>query len=193
MSNNELMHYGVLGMKWGKRRYQNVDGSLTAKGEKRYSRMSDDKLRKTLYKQVRKERARQSGWSNQWMSGNTIGKNSKAAKEKYDKALKEHKNSDSYKQGVKQMKKLDRRYNEGKIDANQYDAEYEKIHKSMRKPELDSSVTYISNGRKYATAYLNKYGKDLNIGYLKDLGYNDKTAKEFTERILRSNKKMLDW
>ena len=31
-----LMHYGILGMKWGIRRYQNKDGSLTAAGRKRY-------------------------------------------------------------------------------------------------------------------------------------------------------------
>ena len=33
---NELMHYGVLGQKWGVRRYQNPDGTLTAEGKKRY-------------------------------------------------------------------------------------------------------------------------------------------------------------
>ena len=32
----ELYHYGVLGMKWGIRRYQNKDGSLTAAGKKHY-------------------------------------------------------------------------------------------------------------------------------------------------------------
>lgn len=34
----ELYHWGVKGMKWGVRRYQNKDGSLTAAGQKRYDR-----------------------------------------------------------------------------------------------------------------------------------------------------------
>lgn len=37
MSNGYLCHYGVLGQKWGVRRYQNKDGSLTAQGRVRYS------------------------------------------------------------------------------------------------------------------------------------------------------------
>lgn len=34
---NELCHYGIPGMKWGIRRYQNSDGSLTTAGRNRYS------------------------------------------------------------------------------------------------------------------------------------------------------------
>lgn len=35
---NELRHYGVIGMKWGVRRYQNKDGSYTRAGVARYKK-----------------------------------------------------------------------------------------------------------------------------------------------------------
>ena len=38
MSDNELRHYGIKGMRWGVRRYQNEDGTLTAAGRKRVSK-----------------------------------------------------------------------------------------------------------------------------------------------------------
>ena len=36
INNNELYHHGIKGQKWGVRRFQNEDGSVTAKGAKRY-------------------------------------------------------------------------------------------------------------------------------------------------------------
>ena len=36
---SDLMHYGTKGMKWGIRRYQNKDGSLTAAGKKRRAKL----------------------------------------------------------------------------------------------------------------------------------------------------------
>lgn len=38
---NELRHWGIKGMKWGTRRYQNKDGSLTDAGKKRYYKEAD--------------------------------------------------------------------------------------------------------------------------------------------------------
>ena len=43
MEYNNLKHSGIKGMKWGIRRYQNKDGSLTDAGRKRYARDAREK------------------------------------------------------------------------------------------------------------------------------------------------------
>lgn len=50
---NEIEHHGVLGMRWGIRRYQNKDGSLTSAGKKRYIKQKE-KLDSYKERQVHK-------------------------------------------------------------------------------------------------------------------------------------------
>lgn len=55
-SPNEFYHHGIKGMKWGVRRYQNKDGSLTNAGGKRYNG-SDYKPRKSIVQKIGDYRA----------------------------------------------------------------------------------------------------------------------------------------
>lgn len=41
--NNELYHHGIKGMRWGIRRYQNKDGSLTPAGKRRVSQLDAER------------------------------------------------------------------------------------------------------------------------------------------------------
>lgn len=49
-----LIHYGVKGMRWGVRRYQNEDGSLTSAGRKKASKINN-KIKKNAERIARKE------------------------------------------------------------------------------------------------------------------------------------------
>lgn len=51
MNNEYLEHHGILGQKWGVRRYQNFDGSYTKAGLKRYEKSNSDyEAAKSAYK-----------------------------------------------------------------------------------------------------------------------------------------------
>lgn len=52
--NDVLKHYGILGQKWGVRRYQNKDGTLTAAGKKRADKLRDEYTQLTGKKLIRK-------------------------------------------------------------------------------------------------------------------------------------------
>ena len=81
----ELVHHGTKGMKWGVRRYQNTDGSLTPAGKKRYQN-ADGSLNekgKEFYRQRDKER-REEARANV-SSGSKAGSTMLARKEMKDR------------------------------------------------------------------------------------------------------------
>lgn len=59
-ASEELYHFGTLGMKWGVRRYQNADGSLTEEGKKRYTNKDgsyvDNESRQAIKKEISKRK-----------------------------------------------------------------------------------------------------------------------------------------
>lgn len=61
---NELCHWGIKGMRWGVRRFQNKDGSLTPAGRKRYDDDdSNPKVEKSTHRSRLEAKYRQQGMS----------------------------------------------------------------------------------------------------------------------------------
>lgn len=66
---DELYHYGVKGMRWGVRRYQNKDGSLTPAGKRRSINQEARQYRKELYKEHNFTRKLAKEESENWKKG----------------------------------------------------------------------------------------------------------------------------
>lgn len=104
MNNTYLQHHGILGQKWGIRRYQNEDGSLTPAGKKRYG--TEEIFNKHLeYKKAQEDS--QHSYRVMQRKANLVSKITKKGKREYAEAYEQYVN-DAHKelQLRKEYKKL---------------------------------------------------------------------------------------
>lgn len=88
----ELWHHGIMGMKWGIRRYQNPDGSLTTAGKIRYG--NKNRLETSVNKKAAKLQRKYND-----LTGKSIRQNN-AAKDKTDE---EARKKDSKSKSISEM------------------------------------------------------------------------------------------
>ena len=198
-----LAHYGVKGMRWGIRRYQNEDGSLTSAGKKHYGRISGERTYKELRKEVLRKRREQSSWANQWEHNRPIGEHTKKIKDTLEKNKEKYKNTPEYKKWNSEMNDLNWKMERlvGSQDPHdqkllsKYEKQYNILSENMPKSNEKMMPLYsrtIGKDRKYrdflGNNYLENAGKDVTMAYLKDLGFNDAAADELLEKMLKDNR-----
>lgn len=186
-----LQHHGIKGQKWGVRRYQNEDGSLTPAGKKRYS--NGDLAYKDFKKAIRRQRGEKLGQSNRWMSGHGIGEKSDRLFQEADKKRQEYENSPQYKQWLKKYdnyyKVSERKLQNGQITVEEFDRGGDEIWKQRPKKNFnDPRESVYVVGKGYANNYIERGGKDLSIAYIEDIGFNKETAEKIVESIIKRNK-----
>lgn len=122
---DELTHWGIKGMRWGVRRYQNKDGTLTPRGQKRY-KAEMEKLK----------------------SEEQVLKNRKATKAKLDRL-------ESKRKALADQKKALDGDDDKKNDdaATKKSAPTQKSVKDMSDAELNAAVNRARNEQAYAQLY----------------------------------------
>lgn len=147
---NYIAHHGILGMKWGVRRYQNPDGSLTPKGEKRYNGQKNRELRKSIRKDYKEAYNRH----RQDASNKSNAEYAKA--ENY--AKKHHLDTDDY------VFKEDRKHyldNAGKNGIDEKTAKHVTTYSKMVDDADNKSEAYYDEaGKRALDEVYAKYGKD---------------------------------
>lgn len=150
-----LQHHGVKGMKWGRRRYQNKDGSLTPAGRSRYA--GDLAEKKAAYKTARKEYSR-------------------SFNKAYNKA------HQAYSPSKKKREANDKRWEDAwdKADTlNKTKAEYKKVKKA-RKRDIKQTTKELNKQASFAEKFTyNNATRKRAAKYIVD---NNMTVEEATKK-----------
>jgi len=166
MNESYLSHHGILGQKWGIRRYQNPDGSLTEAGKKRYN-ADIERAEDKRYKEIRKKAG--SGY-------NAVSRN--VTKLKTDLYEKELRNTKEFKDYVKAQNDLEN------YEIHKWNGGYpNKEHDKFEGRYLDALSSY---NKKINDVY-NKHSAELLSARLKDLKLPDNDAYR---SVLKEHQKM---
>ena len=170
MENTQLQHHGTKGMKWGVRRYQKSDGSLTAAGKKRYGivqTVKDYKTKRNRKKALEKARIAKA--------------EKKAAAEKRAKDLEKGRIP------IKQMTDAELKARKARLD----------LEKSVRDLENEAGRTVVSKGRRFINKLVDStidktadnVGADLIAQVLKSYGAKGINTLAGAEIVFANNKK----
>lgn len=175
-----LEHHGILGQRWGVRRYQNSDGSLTSEGKKRYGykTMSDSELRDAVnrkrlenrYKELKTGRGTNVSRSIE----SATGKAGQLAKAQYGDKNTKTKTVNAAGNVVKDAGKIVDKATETKIKADRNKIDTSKLSKE----DLQKAINRMELEKEYETLSKSEIerGKILTTDALQNIGLVASTA-----------------
>lgn len=187
---DELQHWGVKGMRWGVRRYQNRDGTLTEAGKKRYAKeMEKLKAEEKMLKNKERTKAKLDKLDELRKSNEERKKNLGEDEHKKGKKV-EEKKSEPPKMEKKKVKDMTDEELAQRKARLQMEKDYKDLMNQTRDTTINKAKGFVENvlnksGENLGAQLLNHYGaKGLNalIGELDDKG-------NVREVIFANNKK----
>ena len=191
--NNNLYHYGIKGQKWGVRRFQNKDGSLTAKGKKRYNDDEYDEERERLEQEVAARRGVK------YVRKTKKEREAEDAENERQENERRSKEDAAYKRTEDKMKEIDKKL-QAKYDFNssdnvdkyykEYDEEWFKILYEERKKEGLSHVDMSADELYHHGIKGQKWG--VRRFQNKDGSLTVKGRQRYSTEVMGESKKLLD-